>query len=64
MLVVGTSLTVYPAASLVQYADRSAQKVLVALDMEEVPRGFTFMQGRAAELVPVLAARWLSEAAS
>jgi hypothetical protein len=38
------------------------QKVLVALDMEEVPHGFTFLQGRAAELVPVLAAKWLSEA--
>ncbi|SEJ57561.1 NAD-dependent deacetylase [Variovorax sp. OK605] len=61
VLVVGTSLTVYPAASLVQYADRAAQKVLVALDMQEVPRGFTFLQGHATEVVPALAARWLAE---
>jgi len=64
VLVVGTSLAVYPAASLVRYADRNAEKVLVALDMEEVPRGFAFLQGRATDVVPALAARWLSEAGS
>lgn len=62
VLVVGTSLTVNPAASLVRYADRGAQKVLVALEMEEVPRGFTFLQGRATDVVPVLVAQWLEEA--
>jgi NAD-dependent deacetylase len=62
VLVVGTSLTVNPAASLVRYADRSAQKVLVALDMEDVPHGFTFLQGKATDVVPALVARWLHEA--
>ncbi|SDZ72177.1 NAD-dependent deacetylase [Variovorax sp. YR266] len=62
VLVVGTSLTVNPAASLVRYADRSAQKVLVALDMEDVPYGFTFLQGKATDVVPALVARWLHEA--
>lgn len=62
VLVVGTSLTVHPAASLVRYADRSAQKVLVALDMEDVPYGFTFLQGRATDVVSALAAKWLNEA--
>jgi len=62
VLVVGTSLTVNPAASLVRYANREAQKVLVALDMEDVPRGFTFLQGRATDVVPALVAKWLGEA--
>jgi NAD-dependent deacetylase len=62
VLVVGTSLTVYPAASLLQYASRGAEKVLVALDMEEVPHGYTFLQGKAGEIVPTLVARWLAEA--
>jgi len=62
VLVVGTSLTVNPAASLVRYADRAARKVLVALDMEDVPYGFTFLQGRATDVVSALAAKWLNEA--
>lgn len=62
VLVVGTSLTVNPAASLVRYAQRSARKVLVALDMEAVPHGFTFLQGKATDVVPALVASWLDEA--
>jgi len=62
VLVVGPSLTVNPAASLVRYARRSAQKVLVALDMEAVPHGFTFLQGKATDVVPALVASWLDEA--
>lgn len=62
VLVVGTSLAVQPAASLARYAHASAEKVLVSLEMEEVPRGFVFMRGRATEQVPALVARWLAEA--
>lgn len=62
VLVVGTSLTVNPAASLVQHADWRAQKVLVALEIEDLPHGFRFMQGKATDIVPALAAQWLEEA--
>jgi len=62
VLVVGTSLAVQPAASLARYAHASAEKVLVSLEMEEVPRGFVFMRGKATEHVPALVARWLAEA--
>jgi NAD-dependent deacetylase len=62
VLVVGTSLTVNPAASLVRYADRRAQKALVALEIEDLPHGFTFLQGRATDVVPALVAKWLGEA--
>lgn len=64
VLVVGTSLSVYPAAGLVDAARPGADKVLNALEMEDVPRGFTFLAGRATEVVPALAARWLAESAN
>ncbi|MET3496450.1 SIR2 family NAD-dependent protein deacylase [Variovorax boronicumulans] len=63
VLVVGTSLTVNPAASLVRYASHHAQKVLVALEIEDLPHGFRFLQGKATDVVPALAAQWLAEAA-
>ena len=59
VLVVGTSLSVYPAAGLVHAARDDAVKVLHSLDMESVPRGFEFRRGRATEVVPKLAAEWL-----
>ena len=61
VLVVGTSLTVYPAASLAGFARASAEKVLNALDMEEIPAGFEFLSGRATVVVPRIASRWLGE---
>lgn len=63
VLVVGTSLTVNPAASLVRYASHHAQKALVALEIEDLPNGFNFLQGKATDVVPALAAQWLAEAA-
>ncbi|MBC3919007.1 NAD-dependent deacylase [Undibacterium sp. CY18W] len=60
VLVVGTSLTVFPAASLVKSARGRAEKLLVALDMESLPFGFTFSRGRATNIIPHLCERWLS----
>jgi NAD-dependent deacetylase len=59
VLVVGTSLSVHPAAGLVHAARDDALKVLNSLEMESVPRGFEFRPGRATEVVPQLAAEWL-----
>ena len=61
VLVVGTSLSVFPAASLVTVARARAQKVLVSLEMERLPYGFEFLRGKAAEVLPALAAKWLEE---
>lgn len=61
VLVVGTSLSVFPAASLVTEAARHAEKVVVALDLDAPPAGFTFLRGTATEVVPALVARWLAE---
>ena len=47
VLVVGTSLSVYPAASLVEYARQDAEKILNSLEMESVPPGFEYVPGRA-----------------
>lgn len=59
VLVVGTSLSVYPAAGFVHAARDDAVKILNSLEMESVPRGFEFRPGRATEVVPKLAAEWL-----
>lgn len=59
VLVVGTSLSVYPAAGLVDYARDGAETVVVALDLDEVPPGFTFERERATVAVPRLVRRWL-----
>ena len=58
VLVVGTSLSVYPAASLVEFARADAEKVLNSLEMDELPAGFRFMPGRATEVVPAITASW------
>ena len=59
VLVVWTSLSVYPAASLVEAVRDSADKVLNSLDMDEVPRGFVFHAGPATVVVPRISAEWL-----
>lgn len=59
VLVVGTSLSVHPAAGLVHAARRDAVKVLNSLEMESVPRGFEFRPGRATEVIPTLVTEWL-----
>ncbi len=60
VLVVGTSLSVYPAASLVKVARGKAEKVIVSLDLEKLPFGFSFLRGRATEVLPALAKKWLT----
>jgi len=62
ILVVGTSLSVYPAASLVKVARGRAEKFLNALEMERIPFGFKFMRGNATSVVPTIVQKWLSQA--
>jgi NAD-dependent deacetylase len=61
VLVVGTSLSVYPAAGLVDAARNDSDRVLVSLEMDEIPRGFRYLQGKATERIPPLVAGWLGE---
>jgi NAD-dependent deacetylase len=60
VLVVGTSLSVYPAASLVDVARDDADKVLNCLEMDDVPRGFVFHPGPATRVLPRIIEGWLT----
>lgn len=61
ILIVGTSLTVFPAAGLLQKARFKAEKVIVSLELENPPFGYQFIRGQATEVVPKLISRWLNE---
>ncbi len=61
VLVVGTSLSVYPAAGLVDVARQDAERVLNSLEMDSVPRGFRFEAGEATRVIPGIVSRWLAE---
>ncbi|MCC5854113.1 MAG: NAD-dependent deacylase [Idiomarina sp.] len=54
VLVVGTSLTVYPFASLVDCPRPDAQCYLVTQDIDAVPSGFDYRQGPASVELPKL----------
>lgn len=60
VLVVGTSLAVYPAASLLNFAKKANEKILVtkAID-DEPPESFQWLKGNAANWVPKIVSRWL-----
>jgi NAD-dependent deacetylase len=60
VLAIGTSLTVFPAAGLVDYAPPTSERVFVSPELQEVPRYYRFLQGTAVETVPPLVAQWLS----
>ena len=60
VLVVGTSLSVYPAAGLVEFARPRAIKVLNSLEMDEVPCGFDFRAGPATAVIPALVSEWMA----
>ena len=64
VLVVGTSLTVFPAAGLVKAARFKAQKIAVALERPPLPSGFAFRQGKAGDIVPHIVDEWLRAANS
>lgn len=58
-LVVGTSLAVYPAASLLQFVPARAEKYIVTLDLSEPPRrDFQWLKEKATVGVPKLVNTW------
>lgn len=58
-IVVGTSLAVYPAASLLQFVRDDAEKFIVTLDLTAPPRGdFIWLKEKASVGVPALIERW------
>jgi len=59
ILVVGTSLTVYPVAGLLKKASYHAEKVIISLDLEKKPFGYQFIRAKASEIVPWVVGKWL-----
>lgn len=61
VLVVGTSLVVQPAASLLDYAPFEAEKILINPELQQSSfHNYSFMQGNACEILPRLASQWLN----
>jgi len=61
VLVVGTSLSVFPAAGLVEYAHSEAEKVLVDREIHRRPEGFRVLQGSADAVLPSLVRDWCTD---
>jgi NAD-dependent deacetylase len=59
VLVVGTSLAVFPFASLVYLARKDAEKYLISLEVQAIPPGFKYLKGSAVTIVPVLVDQWI-----
>lgn len=63
LLIVGTSLQVYPAAGLLHYAAPECPVVLIDPGMLEIPRsGVEHIRSTAVQGVPALVAEWLRSA--
>jgi NAD-dependent deacetylase len=62
VLIVGTSLSVFPAASLAEYAGEGTEKILVSLDVAKPPLGFKQYMYKATTVVPALVDEWLARA--
>lgn len=61
VLVIGTSLTVYPAAGLAHEARYEAEKLLVCPDIDATPPGFRWIKGTAVQEIPQIINRWMNE---
>lgn len=60
VMVVGTSLTVFPVASLVHAARGRAEKILITQQIDRVPYGFRLLRGQASGLVAAVVQDWVS----
>jgi NAD-dependent deacetylase len=61
LLIVGTSLQVYPAAGLVHLASHACEVVVIDPNLTEAPlRGIRHIKRTASEGVPLLAAEWMN----
>lgn len=60
VLVVGSSLVVEPAASLLKKARYKAKKMIVTLDIDKIPFGYKLLRGNASNLVPVVCYEWMN----
>lgn len=61
LIVVGTSLAVYPAAGFIAYAINARRKVIVDVEIPPVRGSFEGIEGSADTALPALVKRWLAE---
>jgi len=61
VLVVGSSLSVYPAAGLLWHAAPAAKRVAIDPNLHTAPPGYEVRRGKAGMLVPPLVEEWLLE---
>ncbi len=61
VLVIGSSLTVFPAAGLLKQARFNAEKIIVSMEVDKIPFGYKFLRGKAASLVPVICDNWIKK---
>ena len=59
ILVVGTSLSVFPAAGLLQFSAQDAEKVVIAPELEEPPEGYQWIREKATVAVPQVVEDWI-----
>ncbi len=59
VLIVGSSLSVFPAAGLLKHARYHAEKLVVSMEVDKLPFGYKFLRGKAGSLVPVICENWL-----
>jgi NAD-dependent deacetylase len=60
-IVIGTSLAVYPAASLTEYAPEGAEKYFIDPEAPEVYHGFTIIREKAGTGTPLLTEKLISK---
>ncbi len=61
LLVIGTSLAVYPAAGLIEYVKARTPIIVIAPDLDFVPEGITWFKEKAASKLPELVDKWLAD---
>lgn len=59
VLIIGTSLTVYPAADLADEAPFTAEKYIISPEPQKLPYGYRFLRGNASQAVPHVVKCWL-----
>ncbi|WP_439346156.1 SIR2 family NAD-dependent protein deacylase [Vacuolonema iberomarrocanum] len=59
VLVIGTSLSVYPVSRLVTKARNRAEKIIVSLEIDQKPFGYRVLREKATTAVPRIARYWL-----
>jgi len=61
VLVVGTSLSVFPATDILKKARYNAEKIIVTKQIDKRPAGFKLFRGNASSLVPSIVDDWLND---